>query len=94
IYPAEIEHALIGMPGVADCAVFGVPDAEFGQSLVAVVQMHDGASLTAQDVRDFLATRLANFKVPRIVEFSDSLPREETGKIFKRRLQEEYVTRK
>jgi long-chain acyl-CoA synthetase len=94
IYPAEIEHALIGMPGVADCAVFGVPDAEFGQSLVAVVQMHDGASLTAQEVQDFLATKLANFKVPRIVEFSDSLPREDTGKIFKRRLQEEYVTRK
>ena len=48
IYPAEIEHALIGMPGVADCAVFGVPDAEFGQSLVAAVQTHDGVSLTAQ----------------------------------------------
>ena len=94
IYPAEIEHALLGMPGVTDCAVFGVPDAEFGQSLVAVVQMHGGASLTAQEVQDFLATKLANFKVPRIVEFSDSLPREDTGKIFKRRLQEEYLTRK
>jgi long-chain acyl-CoA synthetase len=94
IYPAEIEHALIGMPAVADCAVFGVPDAEFGQSLVAVVQTHDGASLTTQEVRDFLATKVANFKVPRIVEFSDSLPREDTGKIFKRRLQEEYLTRK
>jgi long-chain acyl-CoA synthetase len=93
IYPAEIEHALIGMPGVADCAVFGVPDAEFGQSLVAAVQVHDGVSLTAQQVRDFLSKKLANFKVPRVVEFRNSLPREDTGKIFKRRLQEEYLMR-
>lgn len=91
IYPAEIEQALIGMPEVADCAVFGVPDVEFGQSLVAAVQTHDGVSLTAQQVRDFLSTKLANFKVPRVVEFRNTLPREDTGKIFKRRLQEEYV---
>jgi long-chain acyl-CoA synthetase len=94
IYPAEIEQALIGMPGVADCAVFGVPDdAEFGQSLVAAVQTHDGVSLTAQQVRDFLSKKLANFKVPRVVEFRNTLPREDTGKIFKRRLQEEYLLR-
>jgi long-chain acyl-CoA synthetase len=94
IYPAEIEQVLIGLPGVADCAVFGVPDAEFGQSLVAAVQTHGEASLTAQQVRDFLANKLANFKVPRVIEFRDSLPREDTGKIFKRRLQEEYATRR
>jgi len=93
IYPAEIEQVLIGMPGVADCAVFGIPDAEFGQSLAAVVQTHGETSLTAQQVKEFLARKLADFKVPRIVEFRDSLPREDTGKIFKRRLQEEYATR-
>jgi long-chain acyl-CoA synthetase len=93
IYPAEIEQILIGMPGVADCAVFGVPDAEFGQSLVAAVQSHDGVSLTVQHVRDFLSKKLANFKVPRIVEFRSTLPREDTGKIFKRRLQEDYAMR-
>lgn len=93
IYPAEIEQALIGMPGVADCAVFGVPDAEFGQSLVAAVQTHGDNSLTAQQVRDFLSKKLANFKVPRVVEFRETLPREDTGKIFKRRLQEEYLMR-
>ena len=94
IYPAEIEQVLIGMPGVADCAVFGVPDAEFGQSLVAAVQTHGDANLTAQQVRDFLSKKLANFKVPRVVEFRDDLPREDTGKIFKRRLVDEYVTRR
>jgi long-chain acyl-CoA synthetase len=93
IYPAEIEQALIGMPGVADCAVFGIPDAEFGQSLVAMVQTSEDASLTARQVQEFLSKKLANFKVPRIVEFRDSLPREDTGKIFKRRLQDEYATR-
>jgi long-chain acyl-CoA synthetase len=93
IYPAEIEQVLIGMPGVADCAVFGIPDNEFGQSLVAAVQPHGESSLTAQQVKDFLTKRLANFKVPRIVEFRDTLPREDTGKIFKRRLQEEYAAR-
>jgi long-chain acyl-CoA synthetase len=94
IYPAEIEQVLIGMPGVADCAVFGIPDAEFGQSLVAAVQTHGEASLTARQVQEFLANKLANFKVPRIVEFRNALPREDTGKIFKRRLQEEYATRR
>ena len=93
IYPAEIEQVLIGMPGVADCAVFGIPDAEFGQSLVAAVQTHGATLLTAQQVQDFLSKKLANFKVPRIIEFRDNLPREDTGKIFKRRLQEEYASR-
>jgi long-chain acyl-CoA synthetase len=90
IYPAEIEQVLIGVPGVADCAVFGIPDAEFGQSLVAAVQTHGPTMLTAQQV---LAKKLANFKVPRIIEFRDNLPREDTGKIFKRRLKEEYAAR-
>jgi long-chain acyl-CoA synthetase len=94
IYPAEIEQVLIGMPGVADCAVFGVPDAEFGQSLVAtVVQTHGAALLTSQQVRDFLSKKLANFKVPRVIEFRETLPREDTGKLFKRRLREEYAAR-
>ena len=66
---------------------------QFGQSLVAAVQTHGEASLTAQQVKEFLARKLAKFKVPRIVEFRDSLPREDTGKIFKRRLQEEYAMR-
>ena len=90
IYPAEIEHVLIGMPGVSDCAVFGIPDTEFGQALVAVVKGTDGVALTQERVKQYLASRLANFKVPRIIAFRDELPREDTGKIFKRRLQEEY----
>jgi long-chain acyl-CoA synthetase len=92
IYPAEIEMHLIAMPGVADCAVFGVPDPEFGQSLVAVIQPIGDVVLDYASVREFLASRLAKLKIPAVIEFRNSLPREETGKIFKRRLREEYTT--
>ena len=90
IYPAEIEAVLITMPGVADCAVFGIPDAEFGEALAAHVQPHNGAPLEREAVRSFLKERIADYKVPRVVEFSDALPREESGKIFKRRLRDPY----
>ena len=90
IYPAEIEAVLITMPGVADCAVFGIPDAEFGEALAAHVQPHNGAALERDAVRNFLKERIADYKVPRVVEFSDALPREESGKIFKRRLRDPY----
>ena len=90
IYPAEIEAALQMMPGVADCAVFGVPDAEFGEALAAAVQPLDGVALNADDVRAFLKSRLADYKVPRVVAFHAQLPREDTGKIFKRKLRDPY----
>ncbi len=91
IYPAEIEAQLITMPGVADCAVFGVPDPEFGQTLIGVIQTGDGVTLTEERVRSFLSTRLAGFKIPRTIVFRDELPREETGKIFKRKLRDEFT---
>jgi long-chain acyl-CoA synthetase len=90
IYPAEIEHALLNMPGVADCAVFGIPDAEFGEALAAAVQMFDGYEASGDAVRNFLVGRIAGYKVPRLVEFHAALPREETGKIFKRMLKEPH----
>jgi len=92
IYPAEIEAQLTAMAGVADCAVFGVPDGEFGQSLVAVIQPVNGTVLTMRQIQEFLAPRLANFKIPRVIQFRDTLPREDTGKIFKRRLREQYLS--
>ena len=88
IYPAEIEDVLAALPGVADCAVFGVPDEEFGEALLAVVQPAPGATLDESQVREYLRARLAGYKVPRRVEFAAELPREESGKIFKRRLRE------
>ena len=70
--------------------VFGVPDEEFGEALLAVVQPAPGAQLSAQAVQSWLHERLANFKVPRRFVFQAELPREETGKIFKRKLREPY----
>jgi long-chain acyl-CoA synthetase len=90
IYPAEIEACLLSLEGVRDCAVFGIPDDEFGEALAAYVELHDGQSVTADAVRDHVRARLAPYKTPRVVEFSDALPREDSGKIFKRRLREPY----
>jgi len=90
IYPAEIEQALLGMAGVEDCAVFGIPDDEFGEALAAAVQPRAGMHLAADDVRAFLRERLAGYKVPAVVTFHEALPREDTGKIFKRKLREPY----
>jgi long-chain acyl-CoA synthetase len=90
IYPAEIEAALHAMPGVKDCAVFGVPDAEFGEALMAVVEPMEGASLAAADVRAHLKAHLADYKVPKAIEIARGLPREDSGKIFKRRLRDPY----
>jgi len=90
IYPAEIEAVLHGMPGVKDCAVFGIPDAEFGETLMAVVEPADGARLAPDAVRAHLRAHLADYKVPRAIEIGRNLPREDSGKIFKRRLRDPY----
>jgi len=90
IYPAEIEAALITLPGVKDCAVFGIPDTEFGEALCACIEAEVGASLDAEQVRAWLRERIAAYKVPRRIEFRAALPREDTGKIFKRKLREPF----
>ena len=90
IYPAEIENTLIGMEGVRDCAVFGIPDDEFGERLCACIEPDTGAALTPKDVQDYLRKRLANFKVPKDINFLEALPREASGKIFKRKLRDPY----
>jgi long-chain acyl-CoA synthetase len=90
IYPAEIEACLLELGGVRDCAVFGIPDEEFGEALAAHVELEDGADLPADAVREHVRTNLAGYKTPRVVEFAEGLPREDSGKIFKRRLREPY----
>jgi long-chain acyl-CoA synthetase len=90
IYPAEIEAVLIGMPGVRDCAVFGIPDEEYGESLAAYVEPEDGMTLSAESVRAYLRERTAGYKVPTLFEFRRSLPREDSGEIFKRKLRAPY----
>jgi long-chain acyl-CoA synthetase len=90
VYPAEIEACLMSLQGVRDCAVFGVPDDELGEVLAAHVELEDGAHVSAEDVCAHVHSRLAGYKTPRVVEFCESLPREDSGKIFKRRLRDRY----
>jgi len=92
IYPAEIEAELQKMPGVTDCAVFGIPDDEFGEAVCAYVQPSDGANISEQDVKAYLRAQMAGYKVPKRVLFVSDLPREDSGKIFKRKLREPFWT--
>ncbi len=90
IYPAEIESCIIALPGVRDVAVFGIPDAEFGESLAAHIERTPGTEIGVDDVRAHVASHLAKYKVPKVVVFDETLPREDTGKLFKRLLKEPY----
>ena len=73
-----------------DCAANGIPDEEFGEQICAHVEPLAGAGLQAADVRAYLGGHLARYKVPKVVEFSAALPREDSGKIFKRKLRAPY----
>ena len=90
IYPAEIEAEILTMPEVRDAAVIGVPDEAKGEVVMAVIQLEHGVTISADDVRGYIADRIARYKVPRRVEFVDELPREATGKLYRRKLRDAY----
>ncbi|WP_327098045.1 acyl-CoA synthetase [Nocardia vinacea] len=88
VYPLEVENLLAELPGVDDVAVIGVDDSEFGKRLRAVIVPAVGAELDAQAVKDHVKSNLARYKVPRDVVFIDELPRNATGKVLRRKLEE------
>ena len=90
IFPAEIEAVLMRAPFVQDVAVFGAPDLEFGEQVVAAIQPMEGWTRSKAEVINFLKEKLARFKHPRIIDFHAALPREDSGKIFKPRLRAAY----
>ncbi len=90
IYPAEVEAALHALPGVHDCAVFGIPDDDLGEALMAVIEPQAGMTIDVDAIRAQLRTALADYKVPRRIEVRSELPREDSGKIFKRHLRDPY----
>ncbi len=93
IYPAEIEAEIITNPKVADVAVFGIPDDEWGEQIKAVVQPAEGLEASDELAAEILAGldgRLAKMKWPRSIDFVDELPRDPSGKLLKRRLRDPY----
>ena len=90
IYPAEIEDTLHRHPAIEDAAVFGVPDAEWGERVHAAVQLRPGMSASERDIIDFCRAHLADYKAPREVSFHADFPRDTAGKLVKRVLREPY----
>jgi len=90
IYPTEVENVIIQHPGVADVAVFGIPDERKGELPVAAVIIHPGARMTPQDLDEFCRKHLAGYKIPRKFMFTDSLPRVNGWKLLRRALREKY----
>ena len=93
IYPQEAENVLAGHAAVVDVAVIGVPDAEMGEAVKAVVQVVDAAAAGPELEAELLAhcrAELASYKCPRTVDFVDALPRDDNGKLYKRLLRERY----
>jgi len=90
IYPAEIEDVLHRHPAVEDAAVFGVPDAEWGERVHAAIQLRSGHRASEQELTEFCRARLADYKTPREVSFHSDFPRDTAGKLVKRLLREPY----
>jgi acyl-CoA synthetase (AMP-forming)/AMP-acid ligase II len=86
VFPQEVEDVLVGHPQLADAAVIGVADADFGQRLRAFAVAREGERVTQEELSAYLRERLARYKLPREVVFLDAIPRNPTGKVLKRQL--------
>jgi len=93
IYPAEIEAILLTHPQIADAAVFGIPNKDWGEEVKAVVELKSGIIGNAtmeQQLKDFCTEKLSKYKCPRTIDFSAALPRDPNGKLYKRKLRDPY----
>jgi len=93
IYPAEIEQVIQDHPAVGDVGVFGIPNDEWGESVKAAIELREGFEGSPEleaEILDYARARLAGYKVPRSIDFEDSLPRHPSGKLYIRRLRDRY----
>jgi long-chain acyl-CoA synthetase len=86
VYPREVEEVLYEHPGVLQAAVLGVPDERLGEEVAAAIVLRPGVDVTADEIRDFVKERVAAYKYPRRIWFTDQLPMGSTGKILKREI--------
>jgi acyl-CoA synthetase (AMP-forming)/AMP-acid ligase II len=93
VYSAEVEHALMEHPAIADCAVVGLPDDVWGERVTAVVQLRPGHEVTESDIRAFVRTRIGSVKAPKQVEVWLDLPRSKVGKVLKGEVKARLLTR-
>jgi malonyl-CoA/methylmalonyl-CoA synthetase len=91
VYPKEVEEKIDALPGVTESAVIGVPDADFGEAVTAVVVARPGHQLSEAELIVALKSEIANFKVPKRVHFVDELPRNAMGKVQKNVLRERFA---
>ena len=91
IFPAELEDVALQLPEVRDCAAFGIPDRDLGEALAMFVLPQEGATVDGDAVRAAIAQRLGRLRSPKVVRVVDSLPREDSGKIARRKLKQAYL---
>jgi long-chain acyl-CoA synthetase len=93
IYPAEIESVLLTHPKVGDAAVFGIPHDDWGEEVKAVIEPAEGVEANdalAEEILVYCSGKLAKFKTPKTIDFTDEMPRDPNGKLYKRKLRDPY----
>jgi long-chain acyl-CoA synthetase len=93
IYPAEIENVILMHPKVGDVAVFGIPHEDWGEEIKAVIEPAEGVEpgdALTEDLLAFCKDKLAKFKMPKSIDYTDDMPRDPNGKLYKRKLRDPY----
>jgi acyl-CoA synthetase (AMP-forming)/AMP-acid ligase II len=92
VYSKEVEDAVYEHPAIAEAVIIGVPHSQWGETVMCVVALHKEKSLGLEELREFLKTRLADYKIPRLLEIVPSLPSNVSGKVLKYKLRETFAS--